>query len=122
MKMTDIVKLSLAGKSPAEIRELMDIETELKGQEEAEPTKLFELTKPAEQTPTEETAPIKEAPKAEDPKDPTEPEPDYKALYEESQKQLLEAQKANRSADMSGGADPAQERQERIDNLVRQFM
>lgn len=119
MKATDVVKLSLAGKTPGEIRELMELESELKAAEKEEqaPTKLFEMIK-------EEP---KEEPKAEEPKDPEpkeepkEPEIDYKKLYEDSQKELKAAQAANAKKDMSGD-DPIKERQKTIEDLVRSYM
>lgn len=116
MKATEIIKLSLAGKTPAEIRELMELENELKAAEaeQAEPTKVYEKPEAPEQTPAEETPKAEEEPEA--------PEIDYKALYEESQAELKKAQAANAKSDMSGGEDPATERQTRIENLVRSFM
>lgn len=119
MKATEIIKLSLAGKTPAEIRELMELESELKAAEaeQAEPTKVYE--KPTEPEPESEQTPKEETPKAEEP---AEPEVDYKKLYEESQAELKKAQAANAKSDMSGGEDPATERQTRIENLVRSFM
>lgn len=118
MKATEIIKLSLAGKTPAEIRELMELENELKAAEaeQAEPTKVNEKPEAPEQSPAEET------PKAENEPEAPEPQPDYKKLYEESQAELKKAQAANAKSDMSGGEDPATERQTRIENLVRSFM
>lgn len=124
MKATDVIKLSLAGKTPGEIRELMELESELKAAEKEEqaPTKLFEMIKeqPKEEPKAEE--PKAEKPKAEEPKEePKEPEPDYKKLYEDSQKELKAAQAANAKKDMSGD-DPIKERQKIIEDLVRSYM
>ena len=59
-------------------------------------------------------------PKPEDKKD---PEPDYKALYEQSQKDLMEAQKANSKKDISDDLQKNQlEADESLKNLVRSFM
>ena len=59
-------------------------------------------------------------PKPEDKKD---PEPDYKALYEQSQKDLMEAQKANSKKDISDDLQKKQlEADESLKNLVRSFM
>lgn len=59
-------------------------------------------------------------PKPEDKKD---PEPDYKALYEQSQKDLMEAQKANSKKDISDELQKKQlEADESLKNLVRSFM
>lgn len=59
-------------------------------------------------------------PKPEDKKD---PEPDYKALYEQSQKDLMEAQKANSKKDISDDLQKKQlDADESLKNLVRSFM
>lgn len=59
-------------------------------------------------------------PKPEDKKD---PEPDYKALYEQSQRDLMEAQKANSKKDISDDLQKKQfEADESLKNLVRSFM
>lgn len=63
---------------------------------------------------------LKTDPKPEDKKD---PEPDYKALYEQSQKDLMEAQKANSKKDISDDLQKKQlEADESLKNLVRSFM
>lgn len=117
MKATEIIKLSLAGKTPAEIRELMELENELKAAEAEQAEAAKDKEKPEdpqlEQTP--EPAPEK-------PEENNEPEPDYKKLYEESQAELKKAQAANSKNDMSGGEDPAEARQKKIEDLVRSFM
>lgn len=120
MKATEIIKLSLAGKTPAEIRELMELENELKAAEieQAEPTKVYEKPEAPEKTPAEETPKAENEPEAPD----LQPEPDYKKLYEESQAELKKAQAANSKNDMSGGEDPAETRQKKIEDLVRSFM
>lgn len=59
-------------------------------------------------------------PKPEDKKD---PEPDYKALYEQTQKDLMEVQKANSKKDISDDLQKKQlEADESLKNLVRSFM
>ena len=62
MKLTDIIELAKQGYKPADIRELLKIETETEPQPQQDPEPQPEPEQPAE--------------------DP-EPEPDYKTLYEE---------------------------------------
>ena len=68
MKLTDIIELAKQGYKPADIRELLKIETEME-------------TKPAAADPAPAAADPEpeDTPAAEDPQ----PEPDYKTLYEE---------------------------------------
>lgn len=69
MNIKDIIALAKAGYKPGEIKELLELAV-------PEPT--------ADPEPAADPEP-----------EPKEPEPDYKAMYEESQKKLLAAQKAN---------------------------
>lgn len=120
MNAVDVMKLALAGKTPAEIRELAELDAELRKAEkeekaaEAEQTKIYELGTGSDE---------KKEPETEEPKDPEEEkdDTDYKSLYEETLKNLAEAQKQNRQADISG-EQPEKERQERINNIFRSFM
>lgn len=79
MKLGDIVALARAGYSASDVKELL--EKEVPEQPEV----------PEE--PKEEIQEVEE--KLQEPKDDDSDEPDYKALYEESQKKLQEAQKLN---------------------------
>lgn len=87
MKLTDIIALAKQGYKPNDIKELLTL---------AEPTEKTANDEP--ETPEkEEPIEDKEQEKEEPVKEPENKEPDYKALYEESQKALKEAQKKNRS-------------------------
>jgi outer membrane biosynthesis protein TonB len=99
MKLSDIIALAKAGYKPSEVKELLEMaETDSK----EEPT---EPTKPNE--PTEPTEPKDDKKDPETSKEPT--EPDYKALYEETEKKLKEAQKENRKDDASGNVKTDEE-------------
>ena len=69
MKLTDIIELAKQGYKPADIRELLKIETETGPKSEPDP----------EPEPEAQTDPETEPEAQTDP----EPEPDYKQLYEE---------------------------------------
>lgn len=69
MKLTDIIELAKQGYKPADIRELLKIETETELQPQQDP----------EPEPEAQTDPEPEPKAQTDP----EPEPDYKQLYEE---------------------------------------
>lgn len=88
MKLTDIIALAKQGYKPNDIKELLALA------EPNEKTGNDEPETPEKEEPIEDREQEKEEPaenKAEN------KEPDYKALYEKSQKALKEAQKKNRS-------------------------
>lgn len=111
MKATDVIKLALAGKTPAEIRELSELDAELEAAAEAK-------KKEAEAEETQPEDPEPEKKEEEEEKEET----DYKALYEEAMKTISDIQAANRKEDMSGDENTPEQRQKIIDDLVRKYM
>lgn len=83
MKFSDIIALAKAGYKPGEIKELLEL---------AEPAEPQE--KPDDPAPDQEPAPPPQDESTQEPA--SDPGPDYKTLYEETQKKLKEAQAANR--------------------------
>lgn len=75
----DVVALAKAGWTPAQVKEIMEAD---KKTPDPEPDKKEDVKKDPEPEKKEE-----------------DPELDYKAMYEESQKKLKEAQKGNREND-----------------------
>lgn len=80
MKFEDILAFAKAGYKPSEIKELLEMET-------SSDVKTEDIQTPEEATPNQPTEENK----------PEADEIDYKKLYEESQKQLKQAQQANRN-------------------------
>lgn len=112
MKATDVIKLALAGKTPAEIRELSELDAELEAAAEAK-------KKEAE---AEEAQPAQEDPEPEQNDEEKDEETDYKTLYEEAMKTISDIQAANRKEDMSENENTPEQRQKIIDDLVRKYM
>lgn len=117
MKAKEVIEMFLKGKTPAEIREVHELEMEIAQEEEKkaeELTKIF-VKEPAKKEPEEP-----EGEKG------AESEPDemeeMKKRIAELETQLKEAQDANTKKDMSEGVTPAEERKAIIDNMVRSFM
>lgn len=82
IKFYDILALARNGYTPADIKELLALKVD-------EPE-----AKPHSEEHSDDVPPADEKPEGEkEPKTEAEEEPDYKALYEESQKNLKEAQK-----------------------------
>ena len=79
MKLTDIIELAKQGYKPADIRELLKIETETGPKSEPDPEPEPEAQTDPETEPEAQTDPETEPEAQTDP----EPEPDYKQLYEE---------------------------------------
>ena len=119
MKVTDVVKLALAGKTPGEISELYELEKKIKDDApDIEPD-----PDPAPDPKDPDPAPADPEPgKDEKPEDKKEPEIDYKKMYEQAMKDLKAAQEANRKGAMNPDEDPAAKRQDLITNIVRDFM
>lgn len=91
MKFSDMVTLAKAGYKVSDIKELLSMATD-------EPTEPKDVTEPKPTEPEPEpTEPGDGEPT--EPTEPAEPEPDYKKLYEDTQKALKEAQAANRKGD-----------------------
>lgn len=92
MKFTDIIALAKAGYGPDDVKELLKVETPT---EEPLDSQVEETIK---------ADPIKEEEKEEVIETP-QPEVDYKALYEESQKKLQEVQTLNTRQNMAGAEE-----------------
>lgn len=93
MTFSDILALAKQGYTPSDIKELLALSTEeTAAQVPAE--EVPEITQKAETQPEEQK--VQEVVEK-----PTEPELDYKALYEESQKKLESIQKSNVQKDYS---------------------
>lgn len=92
MTFNDILALAKQGYKPADIKELLALDTD---QQKSIPD---EEQKTVEEVPETTT---KEIEQPEEQKTEEKQEPDYKALYEESQKQLKAIQKSNTSKDVS---------------------
>ena len=92
MTFNDILALAKQGYKPADIKELLALNTD---QQENIPD---EEHIPAEEAPE---IPAKETEQPEEKKADEKQEPDYKSLYEESQRQLKAIQKSNTSKDVS---------------------
>lgn len=111
LSIKDIVDLAKAGYSVSDVKELISLSKE----DEKDPV--------PDDTPGQEGASNQDtpgdAPSQEDPKD--EKEPDYKTLYEKSQKELKEAQKANRNKDRSSEDDYKSD-EDKFKELVSQFI
>lgn len=90
MKITDIVALAKAGYKYSEVKELIQLASDTKDDPEKEEQK---ETEPEEEEQKQDESEEKET---ENHTEDTSDDPDYKALYEESQKQLKAAQAANR--------------------------
>lgn len=118
MKAKEVIEMFLKGKTPAEIREVHELEMEIAQEEEK---KAEELTKIFVKEPKADPAP-----KESEGDEGTEPQPDemeeMKKRIAELETQLKEAQDANTKKDMSEGVTPAEERKAIIDNMVRSFM
>jgi len=89
MKFTDVIALAKAGYSPEDVREFLKVETP------SEEPLDSQVEEPIE------TEPVKVEEK-EEVIEPPQPEVDYKALYEESQKKLQEVQTLNTRQNMAG--------------------
>lgn len=93
MKIADIVALAKAGYKYSEVKELIQLASDTKDDPEKEEQKEEQETEPEKEEQKQNEAKEKET----EPDTETEADdPDYKALYEESQKQLKAAQAANR--------------------------
>lgn len=92
MTFNDILALAKQGYKPADIKELLALNTD---QTDSIPE---EEHLPSEEAPE---IPAKETEQPEEKKEDAQPEPDYKALYEKSQKELKAIQKSNTSKDVS---------------------
>lgn len=118
MKAKEVIEMFLKGKTPAEIREVHELEMEIAQEEEK---KAEELTKIFVKEPKADPAP-----KEPEGDEGTETQPDemeeMKKRIAELETQLKEAQDANTKKDMSEGVTPAEERKAIIDNMVRSFM
>ena len=79
MKLTDIIELAKQGYKPADIRELLKIETEMETKPAAADPAPAAADPEPEDTPAAADPEPEDTPAAEDPQ----PEPDYKTLYEE---------------------------------------
>ena len=116
LSIKDIVDLAKAGYSVSDVKELISLSKE---DEKKEPN--------PDDTPDPEGADkekspqdAKAAPSQEESKK-NEEEPDYKTLYEKSQKELKEAQKANRNKDRSS-EDDFKSDEDKFKDLVSQFI
>lgn len=119
MKAKEVIEMFLKGKTPAEIREVHELEMEIAQEEEK---RAEDLTKIFVKEPKEGTGTKAEEPKADEgPEAPDELE-EMKKRIAELETQLKEAQDANTKKDMSEGVTPAEERKAIIDNMVRSFM
>ena len=113
MKVTDIVKLSLAGKSSEEIKQLIELEDDLKNKD---------------QEPAPAPAPDPEPEKVEDPEPEKVPDENEKKIedlqkqLEDLQKKLDDAQKANTRKDVSGDAKTGTEDQDQFNDWVSSYM
>ena len=76
MKLTDIIELAKQGYKPADIRELLKIETETEPQPQQDP-------EPQPEQSAEDPEPEQSAEDPEPEQSAEDPEPDYKTLYEE---------------------------------------
>ena len=92
MKLTDIIALSKAGFKAAEIRQMIAEESQGEPQDAA-PEAGHEEILPEHETSDSISEPEQEQSGAPEP--PADDAPDYKQMYEESQKQLREAQRKN---------------------------
>lgn len=117
----DIVELAKAGYKPNEVKELIELsKTEENGTSSISGSsdtagETIPLTS-TESTPnpsfTSEVSPAEE---------PEKPETDYKALYEASQLELKEAQKANIKRDISS-ADDNKSDEDILKDLIKEFI
>ena len=117
MKLEDIIALAKQGYKPSDIRELIEL-ANTQGQEET----------PAGEQGEDAHSEDAESEHATDGDKPTgenaganDNAVDYKALYEESQRQLQLAQKANTRKDMSDSADSESD-EDLLNELARSFM
>lgn len=104
LTLSEILTLARAGYKASEIRELDKAKAE---EPETEPQ--------PEVKPEPETEPDQGSEAAEP--ENTVPEPDYKAMYEESQKKLQEAQKDNVNKQMPSEPDPESKLLDMINNF-----
>lgn len=115
LSIKDIVDLAKAGYSVSDVKELISLSKE---DEKKDPDP---DDTPGQEGDSNENPPkdAKESPsQGESKKD---EEPDYKALYEKSQKELEEAQKANRNKDRSSEDDYKSD-EDKFKELVTQFI
>lgn len=117
LSIKDIVDLAKAGYSVSDVKELISL-----SKEDEKPCPVPDDT-PGPEGDSNEKSPnsldAKESPSQDESKD--EKEPDYKALYEKSQKELEEAQKANRNKDRSSEDDYKSD-EDKFKELVSQFI
>ena len=104
LTLSEILTLARAGYKASEIRELDRARAE-----EPEPEPKPEVKPEPEAEPDQGSG-------AEEPEN-TAPEPDYKAMYEESQKKLQEAQKDNVNKEMPSEPDPESKLLDMINNF-----
>ena len=119
MKKSEIIKLRLKGVSTDEIKELMQLETMAEDSEETE-----ELIKEEEH---KEEATAKHENQEEAPEESKENITDetiatLQKEIDDLRSQLADAQKANRSMDISGSIPPDHSDQDMITEMVRSFM
>lgn len=130
MKARDVVEMFLKGKSPAEIKEVFELEKEVAQYEKDTAEDLTKLFVKENNTVPPTPAPDPDKKKEEEGKNEegkteegNENKEDEKdAKIKQLEEQLKAAQAKNAKDDMSGGKDPAAERQEAINNMVRSFM
>lgn len=91
MNITDIIALAKAGYKKADIKELLELETDNPNNSESKPTET--QTEGAPEVTEEKNVTVQPESK--------EPELDYKALYEQSQAELKKAQQKNINKDVS---------------------
>ena len=101
MKFTDILDLARQGYKPADIKELLSLNTDPVNEPDPEPE------------PKPEPEPGPEPEPEPGPKPEPEPEPDYKKLYEDTLKKLDALQKANQR-------QPIDDKKDDVNDIIRE--
>lgn len=107
MKFEDILALAKQGYKPADIKELLSIQT-------PDENVSRETIQEVPETVQEENEP-------ETVQEESEPEPDYKTMFEETQKKLQQVQKDNINQNIKGHVDTKTD-SELFSDLMRSFM
>lgn len=111
----DIVALAKSGYKPADVKEIIALSKE---ETKTETPKENMSPLPTDSVAVAPTEPVEGEKKESE----TEPEPDYKALYEKTQIELKEAQKANRTINISTGDDDTKPDKDILTDLFKEFM
>lgn len=114
MKLTDIISLTKAGFKAAEIRQMIAEESQEAPQETVPETDHEEVL-PEDESSGNTSGP--EPKQTEAPETPADNGPDYKKMYEDSQKQLKEAQRKNINKQVPEGPS----NKEKLVQMVNEF-